>query len=167
MTCRSDTFRVSTVSQQESARAAWERAHRAAKIAEDARKAAGLSIRAAARLVPQTDAWWAAAVRGDRSAGHGQRIEVIAPDETLVRMAAAVGVEREVREALGLEIPDHLIARSPEDDPDIEVTIKPPAEYFVLSPEARAYVDALTRRMAAEEQERLRRTHDDPESGER
>jgi hypothetical protein len=156
------------VSKQESARGLWDRAHKAAVVIEEARELAvpRLSKRQAAKRAGMSDAWWAASVRGSRKITPEHEIEVTPPDDTLVRMARAVGVEREVREILGLEIPDRLIARGPEDDPAIEVTLRvPPEEYHQLTPEGRAYIDALVRRMAAEEHRLSRPAEGEQDTG--
>jgi hypothetical protein len=90
------------VSQQKSA--AWKRAHRAADVIDEARQLAvpRVSIRQAAKLAGMSDAWWAASVRGERKIAPGQSIDVVPPDDTLVRMARAVGVEQQVRELLDM-----------------------------------------------------------------
>jgi hypothetical protein len=147
------------VSQQESAEEAqWIRAHRAGTLIEQARNriVPKMTAKQAGQAAGISGEWWAACVRGDRATGRGRRETVIAPDDTLVRMARVVSIEREVREVLGLEIPDRLVARQPGDDPDIEVTLRvPPEEYHKLTPEGRAYIDALVRRLAAEEHARV------------
>lgn len=143
---------MSTHDSAESALAA-----RAVAIIEDAREARGWSFRRAAAETPGiSEGWWRSIVRGERSVAVGVTAPVPRDPRNLTRMGAAVGVEREVREVLGLEIPDRLIARGPDDDPDLEATLRtPPEEYHLLTPEGRAYIDAMVRRLAREEQERL------------
>lgn len=60
----------------------------------------GLSARAAASQAGMSDARWRQIVNGYASAGAGQTIEVVGPDETIARMARVVGVTPEqLREA--------------------------------------------------------------------
>lgn len=57
------------------------------------RRESPISTRQAAEATPRVSpGWWQQIEKGYRSAGRGQRVEVVAPAETLARMARAVGV---------------------------------------------------------------------------
>lgn len=87
--------------------ARWRRAHTAAEIIETARQMVvpKLPQRIAAQRAGITSTYWPVIVRGWRFIG-GVQAPVTPPDDTLLRMARAVGVEQQVRDALADDADD-------------------------------------------------------------
>jgi hypothetical protein len=70
-------------------------------LIERAMKMKGISARQAARDAHLSDARWRQIVNGYQSAGQGQAVVVVGPDETIARMAHAVDVTPEQLRAAG------------------------------------------------------------------
>lgn len=71
------------------------------ELLASALKIKGISARTAATQAGMSDARWRQIVNGYASAGAGQTIEVVGPDETIARMARVVGVTPEQLRAAG------------------------------------------------------------------
>jgi transcriptional regulator with XRE-family HTH domain len=71
------------------------------KILQDAQKRKGMSARKAAELAGISDTRWRNIVNGYQAIGQGQSIPIIAPAETLARMARVVGVTGDQLAAAG------------------------------------------------------------------
>lgn len=71
------------------------------RIIDDARKRAGLSVRKAASVAGISEGRWRQIVNGYQAAGQGQTVIVEGPDDTVARMAEAVGVSPDQLRAVG------------------------------------------------------------------
>ncbi|WP_284984243.1 helix-turn-helix transcriptional regulator [Arthrobacter sp. efr-133-TYG-118] len=73
------------------------------KLLQDAQRRKGMSARKAAELAGMSDTRWRNIVNGYQAIGQGQSIHIVAPAETLARMARVVGVSGEEFAAAGRE----------------------------------------------------------------
>jgi hypothetical protein len=82
-----------------------------------------ISARKAAKLAGLSDAWWRHVVNGYQPVGQGQFIPVVAPPDTLARMAKVIGIsEAELQKAGRADAAEELarLAVPGEDDIDLD-----------------------------------------------
>lgn len=125
-----------------------ERVMRAVEVIEGARaKIPRLSIRKAAERAGISDSTWRIAVQRERSVS-GVMVPNRTTDDTLMAMARAVNVGRDVATILGLE--DHL--PSPADNPYTDPVERQIWELTDLSPERRRELIAFYRVRSQQDQ---------------
>ncbi|MGH3813439.1 MAG: hypothetical protein ACRDUV_13455 [Pseudonocardiaceae bacterium] len=79
------------------------------ELIERERKRQRLSVREAARRAGISDGWWRQSVRGGYTRGDVW-VPAAPSNEVMMQMAAAVGVQREVAELLGVEVDDFILS---------------------------------------------------------